>query len=112
MERDAHYFGCDSSEVSIVVAKKQNIGDFIVAEMENLPYKNNSFDLVIGKYALQTSNNVQKSLEESIRVAKPGANIIILTKHPTHNLLEGWKNDNHKDYFNQGIVTSKIYGGQ
>ena len=105
----AKVWGIDVSEKEIGLARGRVDGSFEVGEMESLPYENESFDVVTSNYALQSSENVQKSLLEMIRVTKSGGLIVILTKHPVRNLLEGHINDGRSDYFNQGIVTSHIF---
>lgn len=114
---DAEYFakdgakvsGIDISEKEIQMAKKRECGNFIVGDMNCLPYKSNHFEVVTSFYALQTSNNVPEALREMIRVAKPGATIIIATKHPFRNLLEGHINDGNSDYYAKRNVTSHIF---
>ena len=59
-------------------------------------------------YALQASENVPRTIQEMIRVAKSGATILILTKHPFRNLIEGHINDGKSDYYSQRKVTSYI----
>ncbi len=101
--------GIDISDKEIEMVRKLNCGTFIVGSMDTLPYQSNSFDLVTSFYALQASDNVEKSLLEMIRVAKPGATILISTKHPLRNLLENMVNDKKSDYYNMGTVTSYIF---
>jgi hypothetical protein len=48
-------------------------------------------------------------LKEMMRVAKAGANLIVLTKHPFRNLLESHVNKNGSDYYEKRIVTSYIF---
>ncbi|MDP2947433.1 MAG: class I SAM-dependent methyltransferase, partial [Nanoarchaeota archaeon] len=113
---DAEYFekmgamisGIDISEKEIEIAKSKTKGNFIVGKMNNLPYKDNTFDIVLSVYSLQSSENVTGAINEMIRVAKPGAQILILTKHPFRNLLESYKNDNKMDYWEKRNVTSYI----
>lgn len=41
------------------------------ANAENLPYKTNSFDLVVSSFTLEHVQNLEKVLKESVRVLKP-----------------------------------------
>lgn len=107
--KKAQVFGIDISKKEIEMAKNMKCGEFTIGDMKNLPYQNNTFDIVASYYALQASDNVTKSIEEMIRVAKRGAMIVILTKSPIRNLLEGWKNNNKKSYYKKGIITSYIF---
>ena len=45
------------------------------ARGEKLPYKNNTFDVVVSLYTLEHVQDVQKVLKESIRVLKPGGHL-------------------------------------
>jgi len=106
----AKVYGIDISKKEILIARKKIIsGKFKIGNMNSLPYKNETFDIVVSTYALQASNNVIKAINEMIRVAKPNAQILIVTKHPTRNLLEGYVNNNKKDYFEKRLVTSYIF---
>lgn len=101
--------GIDISDKEIDLARSKECGDFTVGDMKFLPYESNSFDIITSFYALQTSENVEKSLLEMIRVAKSGAQIVILTKHPFRNCLEGYVNDKNLDYYKGKNVTSFIF---
>jgi len=101
--------GIDLSEREIELAKAQQIGEFRVGNMNQLPYSSNEFDFVTSWYALQASDDVPKALNEMVRVAKPKATILVLAKHPIRNLLEGWKNNGKMDYYEKAIVTSYIF---
>jgi ubiquinone/menaquinone biosynthesis C-methylase UbiE len=91
------------------MAREKLKGNFIVGNMNKLPYKKDTFDFVASTYALQSSNDVTKAINEMIRVAKKGAGILIVTKHPFRNLLEGHINDKKLNYFKQSKVTSYIF---
>ena len=108
-KKGAKVEGIDISEKEIEMANKLNCGEFKVGDMKNLPYDSNTFDIVTSYYALQASDKVTKAIEEMIRVAKPGATILIIAKNPIRNLLEGWKNDGKMDYYKEGNVTSYIF---
>ncbi|MFH1802949.1 MAG: class I SAM-dependent methyltransferase [archaeon] len=104
--------GIDISGKEIEMARNRvPAGEFHVGGMENLPYGSGKFDIVTSVYALQASHDVPGSLGEMVRVARPGGLILVLAKHPTRNLIEGWQNDGRKDYFGGGIVTSHIFNG-
>jgi ubiquinone/menaquinone biosynthesis C-methylase UbiE len=110
IEKDARVFGLDIADKEIDIARRvATKGNFRVGDMQDLPYKSNQFDIVTSFYALQTSDNVTKSLGEMIRVAKPKGTILVLAKHPIRNMLEGWQNDGKMDYYEKGKVTSHIF---
>jgi SAM-dependent methyltransferase len=56
--------------------KYKNV-DFIVGEIEKLPIKNNSIDLIISNCAINLSNQKERVFEEAFRVAKPNGRIMI-----------------------------------
>jgi ubiquinone/menaquinone biosynthesis C-methylase UbiE len=115
---DAAYFakqgavvaGVDPCEKFIASAKEKTPdGVFFITGGENLPFEDKFFDIVVSKYALQTSYNVPKILEEIARVLKPDGMLVYLTKHPLRQFLE--KKKKGKNYFKQEIVDSIIYEG-
>jgi SAM-dependent methyltransferase len=70
--------GVDASTTFIEIARERMpSGDFNVAEMETLPYPDDSFDVVTGFNAFQYAASPVKALREARRVAKPGGFIVI-----------------------------------
>lgn len=108
-KKGAKVSGIDISKKEIDMVSKKITGNFVVGDMNKLPYAENSFDFVASTYAVQSSDNVTKSINEMIRVAKKGAEILIVAKHPFRNLLEGNINDKKENYFKQSKVTSYIF---
>lgn len=79
---------------------------------ESLPFEDDSFDLVISKYAIQTSSQAKKCLDEAARVLEPKGTLHILVKHPIRQFLEKKKySKGPANYFKQEITTSIIYDG-
>ncbi len=107
-KRGAKVYGIDISEKEIEMAQNLGVGHFVVGTMNKLPYDSDSFDYVTSFYALQASNNIEQTISEMIRVTKSRGTILIQTKHPFRNLIEGWKNNNKMDYYSPGNVTSHI----
>ena len=105
----AYVHGIDRSDKEICMTSKKVLGDFIVGDMNNLPYRSNYFDIVTCVYALQASGDVPQALDEMARIAKPGGVILVLTKHPFRNLLESHVNDGNSDYYAKRNVTSYIF---
>jgi len=102
--------GVDASEELIGIAKsKLPENDIRVGLLESLPYENDSFDIVLSKYAIQTSENIEESLNEISRVAKSGALIIYLVTHPIRQFLE--KKSKFRDYYKQEKVGSVLFKG-
>jgi SAM-dependent methyltransferase len=69
----AHVAGLDAAEASLVIARERMPeGDFRAGEMENLPWADNTFDVVTSFNAFQYAADVMNALCEARRVAKPG----------------------------------------
>lgn len=64
------YAGCDISPEFISLAKKKHWGlNFKVAPITTLPYKNNSFDLVLASGVLHCELDYQRAIKEMARVS-------------------------------------------
>ncbi len=61
-------------------------GDIINSDAENLPFKDNSFDLVYSWGVLHHTPDTQKSISEIYRVVKPGGSICIML-YNRHSLV-------------------------
>ncbi len=102
--------GIDAAEGLVSIAKsKLPDADIRVGLFDNLPFDDNSFDVVVSKYAIQTSEDVQKALTEFTRVAKPGAMIVYLTVHPLRQFME--KKGKFRDYYKQEKIDSVLFNG-
>nr|MBA4405040.1 hypothetical protein [Nanoarchaeum sp.] len=104
----AKVFGIDISEKEIEMAENLKVGIFSVGDMNKLPFNDSCFDQVTSFYALQASQNVERTIIEMIRVVKKGGFILIQTKHPFRTIIEGWKNNNKLNYYTSSNVTSRI----
>jgi len=71
---DARLFGVDISKTAIATARKDPLfkGNLKIGNAENLPYLNNSFDVVVIMDVLEHVNNPEKVISEVYRVLKPG----------------------------------------
>ena len=84
----------------------------LLGKGEQLPFLEKTFDVIVSKYALQTSTNIPKILEEVARLLKPEGYFIFLSKHPLRQFLEKistYKDKENINYFEQKIVDSFIY---
>lgn len=87
--KGASIYGIDASEEMICIAKEKNHeGDIRVGTFEKIPFPDNIFDVVISKWAFQTSANIDPIYKEICRVLKPGGKLIYLTGHPTRQFME------------------------
>jgi SAM-dependent methyltransferase len=77
-EGGAESHGLDASEPLITFARERLPGaDLRVGEMEDLPWEEDSFDLVTGFNSFFFANDMVAALREAGRVAKPGAPVVI-----------------------------------
>jgi len=69
---DSDVYGADFSENMLNIAKsKNNCVSFIHCDATNLPFEDNSFDIVIAAFGLRNILNAEKAVEEIYRVLKP-----------------------------------------
>lgn len=75
--------GIDFSPEMLAVAKKQ-IKDvkFIESDLNKIPFKGESFDLVLCGLGLNQIKDIGRPIKEFARVVKPGGRIIISSIHP------------------------------
>ncbi len=107
----ADVFGLDASEELIKIARHRlPKEDIKVGIFEKMPYKDNFFDVVLSKYAIQTSIDLKPIFSEILRVLKPGGILMYLVTHPFRQYFE--KKDSQADYFEQKIVDSLILNNQ
>jgi SAM-dependent methyltransferase len=77
-ERGAIPSGIDASEALIAFAHTRlPDADLRAGEMEELPWQDDSFDLVTGFNSFFFANDIVVALREAGRVAKPGAQVVI-----------------------------------
>ncbi len=83
--KGAFVTGCDFSEPNIKAAREyaheQGIpnAEFLVGDAENLPFPDNSFDLVVSSHVLEHLPDFDKGLQEVMRVTKKRAVVAIPT---------------------------------
>ena len=77
-ERGGEPHGIDASEALIAFARTRlPDADLRVGEMEDLPWDDDTFDLVTGFNSFFFANDMVAALREAGRVAKPGAPVVI-----------------------------------
>jgi SAM-dependent methyltransferase len=75
----ARVSGLDAAESLLAIARERvPQGDFRTGEMEELPYADQTFDVVAGINAFQFAASPLKALQEARRVSKPGAPLVIV----------------------------------
>lgn len=79
---DCKVYGVDFSEEMVKEARKLSNGiDFKVADVTNLPYHDNSFDIITCSYGFYYFQDIGKSIEEIKRVLKPKGLVVLLEEH-------------------------------
>jgi ubiquinone/menaquinone biosynthesis C-methylase UbiE len=103
----AEIFGLDASEKLVEIARKQNPGaDIRIGLFETIPFEDSYFDVVLSKYAIQTSKDMRSVFSEIHRILKPGGTMMYLVTHPLRQYLE--RKEDRANYFEQKIVDSNI----
>ena len=109
--KGAAIFGVDSSEEMVRLAQLNNPeGNIKVGFFEKIPFSDRSFDVVVSKWAFQTSAHIDPIYHEIARVLKPNGQLIYLSCHPIRQFIE--KKRKGKDYFKKEIVESVFFDGQ
>jgi len=92
---DTEGYGIDISDVAISMAKENcPQGHFVSGSVFNMPYENNSFDMVHSTEVVELLENPQGAVDECYRVLKKGG--IFITTIPFENPLREehiWKWD-------------------
>lgn len=88
----ANVIGADFALPMMVAGQKEPRGNTIEwsqADALNLPFPDESFDAVVSGYLVRNVIDIPRSLEEQLRVLKPGGRIVILdTSPPPNNILK------------------------
>lgn len=80
-------WGLDISEAMIRYAKENcAVGRFQHGDIEHLPFRDNTFDVVVCLGVLEYLNTSENALREIIRVLKPGGRAVISTPNATFPL--------------------------
>ncbi|MFO0743913.1 MAG: class I SAM-dependent methyltransferase [Candidatus Paceibacterota bacterium] len=87
-----------SSELINITKNRFTKADILEGNFNYLPWKNNYFDIVWSKYALQHDKNISVSLNEIYRVLKKKSKAFIQFTHPMRSV----NYVNSKNYFQKG----------
>ncbi len=82
-QRGANVTGLDFSKEMLQVASERNEKSdarptFIQGDAQQIPFQENTFDVVTVGYGLRNLTSWQRGLEEMLRVARPRARLIVL----------------------------------
>lgn len=88
LPKNVHYFGLDLSWEMLKQCQRavKRLGldvDLFLGNAENLPFKDDVFDVVFNVCALRLFNDKAKAVREMLRVAKPGKKIYIVDQNKT-----------------------------
>ncbi len=101
-------FGVDASEEEVKIGQTRFPEEKIkVGYSYALPFEDESFDVIVSKYAAQTFEDIASFYEEVNRVLKPEGYIVLLATSTMRHFLE--KTEKPRDYFKKEVVTSWIY---
>lgn len=88
---DSHLTGIDLSEPMMAIAKTKLEGkhhQLIVANAEEMPFGDNTFDCVTVSFGVRNFTRLEKSLAEMRRVLRPGGKLMILElSYPDNKFL-------------------------
>jgi SAM-dependent methyltransferase len=80
VERGAHVSGLDATPQLLAIARERvPTGEFQHGDMEQLPYPDDTFDIVTGFNAFQYAANPHNALTEARRVTRPDGSVAIAT---------------------------------
>lgn len=72
--------GLDASEQLLMIARERvPTADFQTRDLEDIPFEDDSFDVVTGFNSFQYAGNPALALGEARRVTKPGGSVVIVT---------------------------------
>lgn len=103
-------YGIDVSPKMIEIAK-MNVSNQInlsVQSCENTNFPDSFFDIIISRYAIQYTKNLNSAFKEISRILKKDGLAVILVTHP----LLCFMNTKDKNYFSNEIVNLSIYDGK
>jgi ubiquinone/menaquinone biosynthesis C-methylase UbiE len=100
-------FGIDISEFMIDEAKKivKEPSKLFVASMEKMPLKDNSVDVIIGRFSLHYLVNPDVAYKEFARILKKNGILIMVTHHPIKSFVQ----TGAKDYLNSETIKMNLY---
>lgn len=86
---DNDYYWIDSSEVMInqAINNINNKDNLFIWNFENLPFDNNSFDLIYAKYAFSYIKDFENLYKEVSRVLKTGWLFVFIQNHPINDFI-------------------------
>jgi phosphatidylethanolamine/phosphatidyl-N-methylethanolamine N-methyltransferase len=85
--RSSRLFGVDLSEAMLAKAQERveehgltNVEGLAVMDAANMTFPDDSFDVVVAQYVVSTVPDPEATMDEFLRVLKPGGEIILLSR--------------------------------
>lgn len=101
----------DLSYSMLSVAKqKKTATNYIVADIELLPFQNETIDFCFSNLAIQWCNDMNTALSELYRVTKKGGSIVFstLSDGSLRELEESWKKIDNKPHINSFLTFDEV----
>lgn len=89
---------------------QQQVTASVCADMDNLPFKNNSFDLVFSNFAMQWSSNLPALFQSLYAVLKPGgrAHFSLVADGTLSEMINAFAAVDSKRHINQFVSQNEI----
>lgn len=100
-------YGIDSSEYMIKEAKR-NVKDpekISVSGIENTPFEDNFFDVIISRYALHYVDDPDNAFREIARILKKEGSLVFIIPHPMADLMI----QKDKTYGKKEVLNLELY---
>jgi len=101
-------FGVDPSKSMVLAASKAlpaiKISD---GKWEQLNFPDADIDIVVGNFSMQYCENIDRGIDEAVRVLKRGGYFVVAVSHPTFDGVHG----QHYSGKNS-LVTANLYNGK
>jgi len=107
----AEVYGIDSSSFMVNKARKivKSPEKLFVSSMEKMPFEDNFFDVIIGRFSIHYVENLSGTYEEISRIMKKSGELVIVTHHPLLGFMQtGAKNYNNKDLIKMPLYKNKV----
>jgi len=120
-KKGAKVSGLELSKEMLDIAKdycKYYKIDFKQGSIDNIPYKNNSFDIILSSLVIHYLKNPEKAFKEFNRVLKKNGTLVFSTHHPVFAAMHDLKKVRGKnimsieDYFKEKKYFWKLHGNK
>ncbi|MFZ2959873.1 MAG: methyltransferase domain-containing protein [Candidatus Ozemobacteraceae bacterium] len=109
--RNVHVVGFDYSEGMLNQSQKAREDaacpiDLLQMDVQAMAFPDASFDRIFAAYVMTVVPNTKKAVEELLRIAKPGAQVVFINHLRPTNALLGWLEDMFHPIFSElGLFT-------